>query len=407
MKILFCGNMFDDTEESLKKMKTPPPVSGHKFQENLLIGLLENNVKVKVCNIPRVRYFPNYPQIIFHKTPFAFKEKIIGRSIGFVNLFGLNYFTQEYCLRKALISYARKYKDEICVFICFNTYLPQEKAMIFAKEKCSNVRLCGVIGDLHGKYGMELEGRYKGILGRILKRIENKQDQLLKKFDSFVLLAPLMADAVGVSNKPWIVVEGMYHEKKVVDIQEHTDRSPKSKKTIFYAGAVAKEYGIQHLLNAFDTISSANYCLEIAGQGDYVNNVIEASIHDNRIHYLGLLTPEEVTEHQQEATVLVNPRLPNNKFSLYSFPSKTMECLASGKPFIAHRMPSFPMEYDNYIQYPADESDNALAEMIMKVCEMNSDLRYEIGNRGRSFILKEKNPSSQCEKILQMLNEIC
>jgi len=61
IRYIFCGYMFADIENDIKKMKIPPPVSSHKFQMNLVKGLVENGKDVTVINIPRVRFFPHYP----------------------------------------------------------------------------------------------------------------------------------------------------------------------------------------------------------------------------------------------------------------------------------------------------------------------------------------------------------
>ena len=82
-----------------------------------------------------------------------------------------------------------------------------------------------------------------------------------------------------------------------------------------------------------------------------------------------------------------------------------MECLASGKPYIAHDLICNPPEYREYIQYPTDESDGALANKIVEICSLSSEERNEIGEKARQFILMEKNPKVQCGKIVAMMNE--
>ena len=67
MKIIFCGNLYVNIDADMKKMKIPPPVSSHKFQINLIEGFLKNRQNVVVVNLPRVRYYPNYPKIFFRK----------------------------------------------------------------------------------------------------------------------------------------------------------------------------------------------------------------------------------------------------------------------------------------------------------------------------------------------------
>mgnify|MGYP000847435945 CR=1 FL=1 len=395
--------MFSNIDEDMRKMKTPPPVSSHKFQGNLLDGLLENGQSVKVVNIPRVRYFPKYQKILFRRKLFVWKNKTIGEYIAFINLPVLNYVSQKKTLTRALENYVKEAGNERCVLICFNNYLPQNQAMLKVRKKYNNnVVLCGVLGDIHGQYGVQVAKRYDGLRGRIVRYIEKKQDDLSSQFDSFGFVTKYMAEALGVEKKPHVIIEGIYSE----DGRRTRHINDGKTKTVFYAGAVEKEYGLIHLLNAFSLIKDENYRLVIAGGGGAVDEILNRAKHDSRISYLGYITPKEVEKHQQNATVLVNPRLSNHEYVKYSFASKNMECLASGKPYIAYKLPCNPPEYDGYIQYPKGETEEWLAEKIEEVCNYPEEKRAFIGLKAREFILNEKNPKSMCKRIVEMSKNI-
>ena len=78
-----------------------------------------------------------------------------------------------------------------------------------------------------------------------------------------------------------------------------------------------------------------------------------------------------------------------------------MECLASGKPYIAHKLPCEPEEYSSYIQYPEDESDEALGNKIIEICNISDEERRIIGEKGKEFITTYKNPKAMCERIVR------
>ena len=180
----------------------------------------------------------------------------------------------------------------------------------------------------------------------------------------------------------------------------------KNEYIIFYAGSLFLKYGIKHLLKSFSMIEKENYRLVIAGIGDGEELVHQYAKEDNRILYLGFISPEETEQWQIRADVLVSPRQTKYEYVKYSFPSKTMECLASGKPYVAHKLPCEPDEYGNYIRYPRDESDLALKDELIRVCELPMDVKKQIGIAARNFILSEKNPKRMCRKILDMLNKM-
>ena len=402
MKYLFCGYMFPDVESDIKKMKVPPTVSAHKFQINMMKGLIENKQEVYVINIPRYRYYPHLRKIIVKGNDFVLDSRKYGQNIGFVNLPVLNYITQYFAFQKSIKRYLEKYPDEFVTLICFNNNFPRDKAAVKIKMKNKQVIICNVIGDLYGKYGVYSDERYHGIKGKIITCIEKEDDKLHRKGDTFAFLTEYMADALGVEQKPFVVVEGLF-----ADQMEKTDFVDDNEKIIFYAGNIGLQYDIQHLLDAFEMIKGNEYKLFIAGRGDAEDMVKEYAARDGRIEYLGFVTPKEVAGYQKRATILINPRTSGHEYVKYSFPSKNMECLASGKPYIAHKLVCNPEEYGSYIQYPKDESDEALAEKIIEICNMSPEERNAIGERARKFILEEKNPQKQMLKIVRMNEKVC
>lgn len=395
MKYIFCGYMFPDVEKDIKKMKTPPPVSGHKYMVNLLAGLIANGQDVTVLNTPRIRYFPHYPSIIIRKSPYILDEKGIGINVGFINLPLINYITRELNLKHALRKMLKKCKNETVILITFDNFSPVISSMLYARKKYKNVHLCAVIGDLYGGNGIKRKN--------ILKKMDDHTEYIVKQFDAFGFVTKYMAKELGVDDKPFVVIEGMYTDTN--ELRQEIQPIEKSEKQVFYAGFITKEYGILHLLKAFSLIEGDNYKLLLAGTGDAVEEVKSFSKHDKRIIYLGYITPSEVERYQRSATVLVNPRTSDHDFVKYSFASKNMECLASGVPYIAHDLVCNPEEYGEYMQYPADESDKALAQKIVEICNLSAEERKAIGDKARKFILDEKNPQVQCKKIVDMMAE--
>ena len=124
----------------------------------------------------------------------------------------------------------------------------------------------------------------------------------------------------------------------------------------------------------------------------------------SNIEYLGFLTPQEVDIRQQQSTVLISPRTSQYEYVKYSFPSKTMECLASGIPYIAHRLPCDPPEYADHIQYADGETDEALKNKIIQICSLTEMERNLMGEKARNFINEEKNPSVMTKRIVTMWN---
>ena len=158
-----------------------------------------------------------------------------------------------------------------------------------------------------------------------LKYFEIKSKDYYKHIDSFVLMTEFMKYEYEINEDNYVVVEGLYNTQRnfnmFIDKESH--------KTILYSGIIAKQFGIIHLLDAFSVIKNSDYRLWICGDGDGKDEVLRRVNEDSRIKYFGQIKREEVLKLQRRATVLVNPRFSNEEFTLFSFPSKTMEYMAS------------------------------------------------------------------------------
>lgn len=402
MKCVFCSMIYSNPEYDVSRSKNPKSISGHKFQINLIKGLLENSVNLKVLNIQRIRTVPFDKQLSIKRNEIKLDNKNIGIDISYLNFPFLNYLTQSVSLKKEIKRIINENPEENIVLLVFNTHYIQTKVVLSLKKQFPSLVTCNVVGDLYGEYGLKNTSR--GLQKFWQRHVEKKQEQMQIMFDKYVLLTPMMKDALNVKEGDYTVVEGFYDEKRTdgKNVSGAIDNS--NKKTVFYAGSLRLAYGIEHLLKSFELINKPDYMLYIAGSGEGDTLVKEYSEKDSRIKYLGFLSPDDVKRYQQSATVLVSPRKSDELFVKYSFPSKTFECLASGKPYIAHKLPCEPDEYGKYIQYPDNESDEALSWKIEWLCELNADERNAIGEKAKQFIYNEKNVKVMCRKVCDLLN---
>jgi len=401
LKVIFLSSMFSDIEADIALSKSNNSVSGHKFQENLIRGIAENGCDLSVINKSRVRTYPNYPKIIMRKKKRLWLDALTITEPGFLNLSLFSYLTYWAGCYAALRRELKKAKKEPCVLVTFNSNLHNCFPMLLARRLHKNVTLCNIVGDLHGVYG--LQNRAPGLKGLLIRLAERMQDPVGRKLDSFVFLTEFMAEAMGVAHKPSCVVEGLYpmEEQQITDCEENENA-----KIVFYAGTMCKEYGLEHLLRAFSLIEDESYQLWLAGDGDTAELIEECASRDNRIKYLGYITPQQVARRQAMATVLISPRTSEQEFVKYSFASKTMECLASGKPYIAHKLPCDPPEYARHIQYAADDSDEALRDKIIEICQLPKEKREKLGADAKNFIATEKNPKAMCQRIVALWESI-
>ena len=219
----------------------------------------------------------------------------------------------------------------------------------------------------------------------------------------YVLLTEAMNDYLNKQGKPYVILEGH------ADITM-ADRIPAMEKKAeqricFYAGGVSKQYGLANLVEGFRKADLPNTRLHIYGPGDYVKQLQQIAAEDGRIFYGGMLLNTEIVDREQEATLLVNPRPTDEEYVKYSFPSKTMEYMASGTPVLTTVLPGMPREYHPYVYLLEEETVDGIAKMLQKVLAHSDEELFQKGSAARRFVLEQKNNVIQARKILEMLSK--
>ncbi|MGN6639090.1 MAG: glycosyltransferase family 4 protein [Mucilaginibacter sp.] len=274
--------------------------------------------------------------------------------------------------------------------------MPFLNAAISVKNVHKELRLCLILPDLP-----QFMNRSRSVIGNfIIDQNKKKLEKTFNAVDYYVLLTEYMAQKLPVEGKRWTVMEGIFNQEDTTSFDKEDKRN---KKTILYTGTLAKRYGILTLLNAFSLIKDKDCELVICGEGDAETEVIKASGSDKRILFKGTLDRPIVLQMQRNASLLINPRSPEGEFTKFSFPSKTMEYLASGTPTLLFKLPGIPKEYYDYCFTPDSYSAESLAQKIVEVLNLNSLELAEIGSKAREFILNNKGPKTQCKKIFDLI----
>ena len=217
----------------------------------------------------------------------------------------------------------------------------------------------------------------------------------------YVLLTEAMNDYLNQKGKPYVILEGH------ADITM-ADRIPAMEKKTepricFYAGGVSKQYGLSNLVEGFRKANLPNARLHIYGPGDYVKELQQIAAEDQRFFYGGMLLNTEIVKKEQEATLLVNPRPTGEEYVKYSFPSKTMEYMASGTPVLTTVLPGMPKEYHSYVYLLEDETADGITQKLKEVLANSDETLCRKGMEARKFVLEQKNNVIQASKILDML----
>ena len=217
-----------------------------------------------------------------------------------------------------------------------------------------------------------------------------------------MLLTEAMNGCLNPRGKPHVILEG--HADISMGEKIPAPEKKKHPRICMYAGGVSRQYGLANLVEGFRMADIPDAVLHIYGPGDYVEELKQIAAEDHRIFYGGMLMNSEIVEREMEAALLVNPRPTHEEFVKYSFPSKTMEYMASGTPVLTTVLPGMPGEYYPHVYFIREETVEGTAAALTEVLSHSDEELFEKGTLARTFVLDSRNNVVQAKRILDMLN---
>lgn len=397
MNVVFLAGLFPDNlrKEIEHNSRGVIQYAADALQWSFVKGL-DYYYRTKIINLPYVGAYPNlYRKMYVSQCTFQHVNGASDISLGFLNIPIIKQYFRYINVKKELKRWGLRTRERKIIFI-YAIHSPFIRAAVEIKKNYPEVKICLIIPDLPRYMTSKNTPVYmflKAIDSIIIKTA-------LSKIDYFVLLSDHMAEYLNITDKPWVRVEGIFNP-----LDDNIKSTSKEKnKTIFYSGTLDSRYGILNLFTAFSSIDDDDYRLWICGNGDCRSEIEKQVKYDKRIKYFGQRPREEVLLLQKKATVLVNPRMSEGDYTKYSFPSKTMEYLASGTPCIMHRLPGIPEEYYKYCIVAEKQSAKGLKEIILNVCSKSQSELDVIGHKAATFIRQHKNPKDQVRKIFNLIN---
>lgn len=272
------------------------------------------------------------------------------------------------------------------------------------KKKYPQIKLVGIVTDLPNYSSgatFVTSSTLKTVLSSGLKSFYNKS---ILNYDAYLFLAEPMNNIVNHHSRPFCIIEGFSD----INIKNTPNKieDKYTPKVLLYTGGIHAEYGIKSLVEAFELANIPGWELHIYGDGNYREELTHKSKMNPAVKYLGVKNNKEIVEIQLKATLLVNPRPTNEEYVKYSFPSKTMEYMASGTPLLTTRLPSMPKEYMPYVYFINDESNEGIATSLSQYLLFDPKELHSFGLKAKDFILEEKNNLIQAMKFYKFLKEI-
>lgn len=389
MKILFLGTLcphdrFDEIESRSKWFDYP----GNFFQNTLIDGL-DKFSQVSIITAPNIK---RYRGKLLRGSRFSHNGTSDDICLPEFDIPAIKEIISAWNFKKKL----KKIKD-IDVILVFSTSFPALFAASYLKKKIPHIKIINLITDLPEYMSTGNSWIFTKLKNFGIKLYNNYS----KYIDGYILLAPKMIERLPQKNIPWLHVEGLFSYKK--DTDAHSERIDK---TILYSGALESKYGIIDLLDAFELLNDKDYKLYLCGTGTALETIKQRASKDSRIQYLGVLDRPSVLKLQSEVSLLVNPRSSKDDYTKYSFPSKTMEYMASGTPVLMTKLKCLPEEYYRYLYFIEDETPQGIHDKIIEIMNKPISERWYFGRQASNFILENKNPTVQASRIINFIEHL-
>lgn len=323
--------------------------------------------------------------------------------VGFLNRSILKQWSAYRSAKKAIKEAVRGKEDIILICDVLNVTLAK------AARKMGNkygFPVVGIVTDVPGITSEENRKQrktYSFFRRFMINMVVSMAKKDMVAYDGYLLLTHAMNVVVNRKGKPYLVMEG--HADIRMKNRTLSLKDKKEPKVLLYAGGINREYGIQLLIEAFLKGKFSGWQLHIYGDGNYREELTRIAKENENVQYFGLRPNEEVVEAQLKASLLVNPRPTNEEFVKYSFPSKTLEYMASGTPLLTTRLPGMPEEYKPHAYFFDEESVEGFRRTLQEILALSAEELYNTGEGARNFVLEEKNNRKQAEKLVKFLRE--
>lgn len=405
MRILMLGLLYDREQEAalLHDSKVGLQAQANRFQWDLIAGLSANLAE-------EIRVIASYPTGAYPR--YSRKARYPARTYRPNDALTVKYIPTLNIPVVREILRARRMRAEVesnmdpdgpNVLIVYSLQLAFTMAVsALRRGSHSDLTVVVVVPDLYGRFAPGIGPMsLRGIWDRLILRARMR---LAAAADAFVLLTEEMAGPVQVRDRPHVVVEGFYPGDA-----ENPEAAPPPRSTsarsVCYTGTLHEEFGVRELIDSFLSLSLPDCELWLAGSGPLTDYVRREALRHERVRFFGFLDSAGVRALQRGSTILINPRPPTGEFTRFSFPSKTLEYLSSGRPVLTYKLPGIPDDYDPYLMYVDSPVGSSLRDALRSACELTSGDLDDFGSRARQWARIEKSPERQARPIADLIRE--
>lgn len=390
MALLFISSIVPDKEKFQSK-------AFNRSGNNVLLGIADALPSSLNCEVWGAQPVPSFPQ---GKMWISGGEEQLNNGktvylIPFLNIKLLkDIFKGFYCLFR-ITKWKRKHKDEECKILLYNIYSPPIP-MLSMICRLFHIQLFAILYDL-GVPPKRLGLSWATMLGyRIGEYFAKKY---IPQLDGRIVINESIVRYYA-PQKDYLLIDGGINDNIVKHL--FPLKISETIECIFVcAGMLWDQNGTKLILEAMKLCANPNIKVVFAGRGIDVELIKKASLEDNRISYVGMLSIEDLFKLYEKADVLLNLRIEEDVD--FHFPSKLLEYMATGKLVLSTPIAHAKRDYGHLIEILKDTTPQALRDAMMRIAEMPKSFLYEKGLRAREFMLENRTWKKRTDEIINYM----
>ena len=363
-------------------------VAGNKFSINMARAI-DDESKGNLTFVSTASLPPNVDATsleIWQGKPMLFAK----RGKGFL----VNELILRRNIKKLLLDIIRKHPGEAISLIVENSPFASSTAAVSLKKRFG-LKLYSITIDTPFTKAFSS----KGLAGRINKMLFACGINSLKKFDGIVSFTEDVKNdlQIDIPFCPFLI--GCEEN----DVSESAP-SVTDGRSAAYAGTLIYYNGICELVEAYALLGD-EYKLDIYGYGPLEDFVKEASKKYSNISFKGRFSPAETKKVLSSYDLLINPRIIDPTIENYTFPSKLIDYILTGKSVLTSKFKTLPEEYEKFVYYIDSFEPCDFADSIKRVYEDSVDERNGRAKAGIDYLGQNQTYKAQIKNIIEFIKE--
>ncbi len=232
---------------------------------------------------------------------------------------------------------------------------------------------------------------------------------VIRNSDAVIYICPelkTVIDAVDGS-KPSVLIENFGAEAGFSGEAEGQEAEIRSHNGVFklvYAGTLESYQGIDLLIGSLKHVRDVDFVLLVVGgddqQIDHYRAMAKRLDVENRVEFVGSVSPENVEAYYRMADALISTRTKGT-----NTPLKIYKYLMSGKPVIATRIWSHTQVLNDEIALLAEASEEDIAEKIRQAVT-DQDLLGRVTDNARNYVRERYTYDEYLRRTREIYTEV-